>query len=408
MDAVKPIPPAAERRPTPAPALVRSAVGGFFLLGGLMAMLGALLPVWAYYVPFDLETAGAYFLAFNSGALAGLAASGRILARAGLSGLLALACFLAGGMMLLAAAILAPLLLTLPLLLLGLATGMLAAGLSRMVFDAITAPMAGAITSLGRVFFSCGAVGFTLMIWATVHILTLRSILVVTALLPLALGGFYLRKPPRVQMPLGPAAPLSFNVLFNSSPVTVLLALALFVQYGNEWGVGGWLAMYLIRRLGVTSETALLALALFWFVLTAGKLLAPRTPWLLSPLRLISASTAASLFGCLLLLSTTGAGGAVAGILFSAAGMSAAYSLITSMLAEHVPRNQAGFFSSLFFLSLLGGMMTPWLIGQMAGAWVIQWAIRVPALGALVVYLLLSALLLEMRVAKVSKTASSS
>ena len=413
MDMVKSIPPAVEisatiARSTPAPALVRSAMGGFFLLGCLMALLGALLPVWAYYVPFDLQTAGVYFLSANFGALAAIA-SRRILNRMSLRLLLATACFLAAGMLLVSAAILTPALLVLPLLALGFAAGMLIAGLSSMTFEAVTAPMSGVLLSLARVFIGAGAVCFTLLVWTTVHVLTLPGILMVSSLLPLALGGVYLRQ--KAMGPMAPAsgaAPPRLSVYRKASPLAVMLSVALLVQHGNEWAVSGWLAMYLVRRLGVTSETALLALALFWAILAGGKVLLPRMPWMSHRFRMISASTAACLFGCLLLLSTAGAGGAIAGVLCLSAGMSVAYSLIAGMLAEHFPGDRGSFFSSLFSISLIGGMLEPWLVGQMAGAWVIGWAIRVPAAGVLVVYLLVSALLLEMRVAKVSKTASSS
>ncbi|HYM10089.1 MAG TPA: hypothetical protein VEU62_05135 [Bryobacterales bacterium] len=394
-------------RPTPRPSVVRSAMGGFFLLGSLIALLGALLPVWSYYVHFDLATTGSYFLAFNLGVFSAAMVARRILGKLGMQRLLVLACFLAGGTMLALAAILSPAGLIAPLILLGFSTGVLTTGVSWLMFDALTAPMAAAILSLAGVFFGCGAAGFTLLIWATVHTLTAPGILVFTSLLPIGLGLLYLRQRSLLQ-PALQAPPLRLSWQATRSPAAVLLSLALFFQSGNEWAVGGWLAIYWIHRLGVSSEGALLGLALYWIALTLGKLLSPRLPWQATPFRLLGASTGASLFGCLLLLSTHGVGGAVAGVLFLGAGLGAAYPLIIGMIGERFPYYHPGFFNGLFSFSLVGGMFVPWLIGQLADFSVIEWAIRVPALGAIVVYLLLTVILIEARVAKISKTASSS
>lgn len=393
-------------RPTPRPSLVRSAMGGFFLLGGLIALLGALLPVWSYYVHFDLATTGSYFLAFNLGVFSAAMVARRILGKLGMQHLLAFACFLGGGTLLALAAILSPAGLIAPLILLGFCAGVLTTGLSWLMFDAMTAPMAGALLSLAGVFFGCGAAGFALLIWATVHILSAPGMLVLASLLPIGLGVLYARQKSLAQ-PALQAPPLRLSLRATRSPAAVLLSLALFFQSGNEWAVGGWLAIYWIHRLGVSSEAALLGLALYWIVLTLGKLLSPRLPWKARPFRLLAASTGASLFGCLLLLSTRGVGGAVAGVLFLGAGLGAAYPFLIGMIGERFPYYHPGFFNGLFSFSLIGGMFVPWLIGQLADFSVIEWAIRVPALGAVLVYLLLSVILLEARAAKISKTASS-
>jgi FHS family glucose/mannose:H+ symporter-like MFS transporter len=391
-------------RPMPRPALVRSAMGGFFLLGCLIAFIGAFLPVWIYYVPFDLSMAGNYFLAFNLGIFSAAIVSREILRKLGMRALLVFACFLAGSMMMTLAAILSPLALLAPLVFLGFAAGVLTTGISWLMFDTLTAPMAGSILSLAAVFFGSGAVCFTLLIWATVHSLTPPGILTLTAVLPIGLGILFLGQKSLTQ-PALQEAPLRLSMQASRSPLGVLLSLALFFQSGNEWAVGGWLATYWIRSLGVRLETALLALAVFWMALILAKLLSPRLAW--GPFRLLTAATGSALFGCLLLLTAAGVGGALAGVLFLAAGLGAAYPLILGMIGERFPYYHPGFFSGLFSLALIGGMLAPWSIGQLADAWVIEWAIGVPALGAAMVYLVMSVILLEARAARISKTAPS-
>ena len=394
-------------RAIPRPGQVRSAMAGFFLLGCLVALLGALLPVWAYYVPFDLATAGNYFLALNQGIFAAAVLARDLLNRLGLRLLLVFTCLLAAVTILVLALVTSPQFLIFPFVFLGFATGLLTTGVSWLTFDVLSAPMASAILSLAGVFFGAGAVGFVLLIWATVHMLSAPKILAVTTLPPLALGVLYLRQRSLAQ-PALQTSPGPLSVRATGTPQSLLLTLALFFQFGSEWTCGGWLAVYWIRRLGVRVETALLGLALYWIALTLAKVALPRLPGWATPFRQLTASTAAALFGCLLLFSTTGVGGAVVGVLFLAAGLGSANPLILGMIGERFPQYHPGFFNGLLSLALIGGMLAPWSIGHLANDSVIQWVLAAPAVGVVMVYLLLSLVLLEARVARMSNTASSS
>jgi FHS family glucose/mannose:H+ symporter-like MFS transporter len=394
-------------RPTPRPPLVRSAMGGFFLLGSLMALLGALLPVWLQYIHFDLGTAGDYFLAFNLGTFTAAMASRDLLARLRIRRLLVVACFLTGGSLLSLAATFSPGGLIVPLIALGFAAGMLTTGVSWLMFDVMTEPRAASTLSLAGAFFGLGAFAFTLLIWATVHNLAASGILVMAAILPLALGVLYVLQRSLTEPALG-AAPLRMPASDTRSPTAILLSLALFFQSGSEWAAGGWIALYWMRQLGVNLESALAGLLLYWLALTLGKLLGPRVPGLQSPLRLATASTTACLLGALFLLATTARGGAVVGTLLFSSGLGALSSLTIGLIAQRFRYYHPGFFNGFFSLSLIGGMLSPWLVGHLADAWSIEWAIRVPALGCLAVYVLLAVVLLEARLARMARTASSS
>ena len=116
--------------------MVRSAMGGFFLLGALMALLGASLPVWMNYFHFDMATAGNYFLAFNLGIFTAAMVSRRMLGKLGLRGILVMACGLTAASLLVVTGISSPLWILPPLLVLGFATGMLTSGVSWLMFDA--------------------------------------------------------------------------------------------------------------------------------------------------------------------------------------------------------------------------------------------------------------------------------
>ena len=89
-----------------------------------------------------------------------------------------------------------------------------------------------------------------------------------------------------------------------TDPTALLFSLVLFFQFGNEWSVAGWLAIFLIRRLGVSPATALLLLALYWTALLTGRILAQLALGRFRHNRLLASSAIAALFGCLMLTYT--------------------------------------------------------------------------------------------------------
>jgi len=378
-------------------------MGGFFLLGALMALLGASLPVWMNYFHFDMATAGNYFLAFNLGIFAAAMVSRGMLGKLGLRGILVMACGLTAASLLAVAGIFSALWILAPLLVLGFATGMLTSGVSWLMFDALTAPMASTILSLAVAFFGCGAVSYTLLLWFHARPTSLQ----VAAFLPVLLAVLYWRQR-ALGEPALQAMPLRLAPGTTRSPVAVLLTLALFFESGSEWAAGGWIAMYWIRRLGVNREWALFGLVLYWTALTLGKLLGPRAPGPGRPFRLATAGTGLALFGCVVLMSAVGKGGAAVGTICLGAGLGALYPLIIGIVGERFPYYHPGFYNGFFSLSLIGGMLAPWSVGLLAHSWGIEWAVWVPALGVAMVYLLLAILLLEARLSKVASTASSS
>jgi fucose permease len=387
-------------RPGPRPTLVRSAMGGFFLLGGLMALLGAALPVWLNYFHFDLATAGNYFLAFNLGIFASAAVSRQLLGKLGLRGVLVMACGLTAASLPVVAGIYSPLWMIAPLLVLGFATGMLTTGTSWLIFDTMMAPVASTMLSLAGVFFGWGAVSFTLLLWLRAQPSSLQA----AAVLPALLAALYWRQ--RIlEEPALQAMPLRLAAGTTRSPAAVLLAVALFFQSGSEWAAGGWMAVYWVRKLGVNREAALFGLALYWTSLTLGKVLGRRAPWLTTPFRQLSAGAGVALFGCLVLLSATGKGGLGVGSICLGAGLGALYPLIIGMIGERFRYYHPGFFNGLLSLSLIGGMLAPWSVGLLAHLWVIEWAVWVPAAGIGMVYVLLVVLLVEGRLSRIADPA---
>ncbi len=383
-------------RPTLQPALLRTAMAGFFLLGGLMALLGALLPIWIFYLHLDLATAGSYFFVFNLGTFTASMVSRALLVRLGLRRLLAAACALVAASLLSATLLFFPIALIVPLILLGFGAGLLTTGVSWLMAETMSSERAATSLSLAGLFFGLGAAGLSLLVWSAVHSLAPRGLLLAIAVFPIALAIQWARQRP-LAGPLFQTVPSRLNWQAAGSPIGWLLSLALFFQSGAEWAAGGWLALYWIRKLGVSLDTALLGLSTYWIVLTLARLLSPRLAWRARPIRLLAASTAAALFGCLFLVSAAGPGGALVGVLLLAAGLGALYPVTLGAIGERFPHYHPGFFNGVLSLSLIGGMLAPWLVGHLAHAWVIQWAVWVPALGVVMVFLLQLAIRLEAR-----------
>ena len=91
------------------------------------------------------------------------------------------------------------------------------------------------------------------------------------ALVPGFFAGIYARKsytaPPQAAHPTLRQALQDFR-----SPGAVLFALLLFVQFGNEWSIAGWLPIFLIHRVGLSPSSSLMILALYWLFLITGRL----------------------------------------------------------------------------------------------------------------------------------------
>jgi fucose permease len=194
-----------------------------------------------------------------------------------------------------------------------------------------------------------------------------------------------------------PAAQPSFTQALRDfrSPSAVILALLLFFQFGNEWAIAGWLPLFLIRRVGVSPEGSLILLATYWLALLVGRVAVLAVLPGISHGRLLAGSLLAALCGCGILVSTDNRFGAVAGILLVGGGFASVYPLVVEKIGRRFPYYHPGFFNGIFALALTGGLLAPWSIGIFAQTWGVRAAMLVPALGTLMVFLLLIVLWAE-------------
>ncbi len=367
----------------------RKALAGFFLSGLLVSFLGVILPAWGHHVTGDFVTVGYYFLAMNLGILTAPLLS-RLLRRKTLSVPLALAC----GMACLALLYLAflppgtnPWWRNAGIFLLGGGAGLLNLG----IFRAIT-PLyrhdAAATVNLAGAMFGAGCVIMTILVAGTFYAYTVMSILIFVAFLP----GLFLLMYATTRFPVeAPVQEPTMRQAFADfrSPAAVLFALLLFIQFGSEWAIAGWLPLFLIQRLGISPESSLMLLAAYWLALLVGRVVAIAILPSVSRGKLLMGSILAALFGCSILLNTNNVFGAVTGVLLVGGGFASVFPLVVGKIGSRFPYYHPGFFNGIFSLALTGGLVAPWSLGYFTDWWGIRVAMLLPLIGTLMVFVLL-------------------
>jgi fucose permease len=374
----------------------RKALAGFFLSGLLFALPGAILPAWQHHVTQDYLSVGNYFLAVNVGILAALPVAVRLVVRLEVARVLALASALTF-LALLALAVAPP-----PLPLWWRLGGMLGIGagatlLHTAVFEAISSLYradSAATVNLGGVFFGFGSVLIALLVAGTFYAYTVPTILLLVAVIPGGFAAMYARSTfPAAPGP--PPLPLRQVARDFRSPSAVLLTLLLFFQFGNEWSIAGWLPLFLIQRLGISPESSLLLLAVYWLALLMGRTAVLAILPIVSHGKLLMANVVAALFGCVVLISTNNRFGAVMGIVLVGWGFAAVYPLVVEKIGGRFSYYHPGFFNGIFSFALTGGLLAPWSLGFFAQRWGIWVVMLLPLIGTVIVFLLLVLIWIE-------------
>ncbi len=374
----------------------RKTLAGFFLTGLLMSFLGPILPAWGYHLRSDYSAAGLHFLALALGIIASMGLSQRLLPQKGAQFMLVVASSVAAGSLLFLALMSPPVALgwrLVGVLFVGASSGLVAAALFSGITEIYEHDPA-ATANLAGLLFGLGSLVTALLVSGTFYIYTVPAILVFLAVVPAIFAGVYARAVfPVERVALQPTwreALADFRV-----PAAILFALLLFFQSANEWSLAGWLAIYLIQKIGISPASGLFLLAFYWFVLLVGRVLAQ---FLLSRVRhgrLLSMSAFSALFGCTILTFTTNLFGAVMGILFVAGGFASVYPLVVEKIGHRFPYFHPGLFNGIFSLAMAGGLLAPWAVGYLADLWGIRMMMVQPLLGTFMVFGLLLLIRLE-------------
>jgi fucose permease len=214
----------------------------------------------------------------------------------------------------------------------------------------------------GGMFFGAGSIGAAWLISQCLDSASAPRLIAVWALVPAVAGVLFARIPlprhSRVWLPTSEAVKDLRTVM------AILFALLLFFQFASEWSIAGWLPVFLIDRLGLSPERAVLLLALYWLALTAGRVATARLLPVVRHSRLLAGSAFCALFGCIALLAASTTMGVVVAILLIGAGFSAIYPLAAERIATRFSYYHPGYFNGIFTFAMLGGIFAPFLVGH--------------------------------------------
>ncbi|MBI5083953.1 MAG: MFS transporter [Acidobacteria bacterium] len=381
-------------------ALQGSAAGrglsGLFISGILMSLLGAVLPAWRYHIAPNYLLIGTYFLCQNVGILAGAWLGMRLIRRKGIAFTLSLGAGVAAAALVLLAFSTPPVPFwwrLMGLLLVGFGAGAQNTAAFHAMSAAYQLNKAAAI-NLGGAMFGMGCLVCALFVSGTFFAYSVQSVLLLLAVAPLLASIKHARWKTGAGTPVEHPAWREVVRDFRS-PAAILFTLLLFFQFGNEGALAGWLALFLTQRLGVSPETSLLLLALYWAALLVGRVGAQ---WLLprvSHARLLACAVVAPMFACLVLLLTNNLFGATVGVLLAGGGFAVILPLVMEKIGDRFPYFHPGFFNGIFSLALTGGLLAPASVGYFAHYLGIGVLMGLPLIGSVMVLLLLLLILLE-------------
>ena len=250
--------------------------------------------------------------------------------------------------------------------------------------------------NLAGAAFGIGCLTVALLVSLTYYVYTPTSLLVLMAVIPGFAAALFARAnfATPAQHPHRPLRAVWDEV---KSPGAVLFSLILFFQFGNEWSVAGWLAVFLVHQIGVRPDTALGMLAFYWAALFLGRVLTQALLPAVGHSKLLLGSLMAALLGAIILSSTNNQFGAWMAILFLGGGFATIYPLVVEKIGHRFPDYHPGFFNGILSFGITGGLLAPWCLGHMADWWGIRTVMLIPLLGTIMVFLLVVLLWIETR-----------
>jgi FHS family glucose/mannose:H+ symporter-like MFS transporter len=339
---------------------------GLVVSGFLLALPGGLLPLWGYHIHPDFATAGNYFLVLGVGVIGGGMFSLRLARTIPLERLLAAGYFLAAASMLLLSVATPPAQVWYQMAAL-LVTGASAGIMNTAVLEAMTPCYESdpaTITLTGGIFFGAGSVLAAFLLAQSFGDNGATRLLAVAALIPAA-GGVSLSRL-RIERREVTEISLAQSMHDLRSPLAIIFSLLLFFQFANEWSLAGWLPVFLIDRMGLSPSTAVMLLAFYWLALMVGRIVVSKMLRVVRHGRLMAASAFCALFGCSALLAAGSRFGVVAGLVLTGVGFSAIYPLVAERIANRFSYYHPGYFNGIFTFALMGGVLTPFVLGHMA------------------------------------------
>ncbi|MFZ0589005.1 MAG: MFS transporter, partial [Bryobacteraceae bacterium] len=329
----------------------RNAALGFLLAGLLMGVTGPLTVAWRYELDRDPRAIGLHFLAFNAAVLLCGFLSQSVLRRISIKAVCGASCAIAflGFFELTMAAPPAHIAWRIMgVALLGAAAGSLLTALLHFVRPYYLDHAASTV-NFCSVMFGLGCLMVTLTVGGTYLLLEVRWETLLLAAIPVAFWLPLARDRSMGPEPAGETKRVLHGGLLKElrSPAAILFSLLLFFQFGNEWALACWLPLFLIHRLGLSPQSALFVLSLYFLALITGRLMAQLILQYIGHAKLLFASTLTAMLGYLLLSSTESVVGAALATVVTGLAFAPVYALVSEKIGHRFDY-EPGFFNGIF------------------------------------------------------------
>ncbi|MCX6621782.1 MAG: hypothetical protein NTY38_12050 [Acidobacteria bacterium] len=374
----------------------RSALPAFFLIGLLFSFPGSILPAWGYNLTPAYSSIGLLFLAMGTGVVLSVPLARMLLVRWPLNQVMALACAVSCVALLLLSWFSPPASWWWQfggLVLLGIGTGILNAAVFHFIWPFYLRDPAATL-NLAGILFGLGCLMTALTVAIAYYTYTVGSMIGLISIFP-AFGVVHFaraRFSPQAEV-TRPGIRQFFASFRNLT--AILFMLLLFFQFGNEWSVAGWLAVFLSQRLGLSPDTSLYMLALYWLAILTGRILIQAILPSVSHARILLAGAGLAMFGCLVLRLTDNRFGAISGIIFVGAGFASIYPLTMERIRGRFPSYHPEFFHGVVTVAFAGGLLAAATLGFYAELFGIGVVMLLPLLGTCTVAILLLLIWLE-------------
>jgi len=359
-----------------------------FGFGIVMALLGALLPLLAGRLHFDLAQAGDLFLVMNAAMLVTTLTVGPLLDRFGHKPPLLIAPLFVAAALVLVAQVSTFTGLMAAVVLLGIGGGALNQVTNTLVADLYgdVRAKSAALNLLG-VFFGIGALFIPFTVGSALHTLGLAPILYLAmalSLLPLALSFPFAFPAPHHREGVSAGRMLHLA----RQPLVLALSFLLFFESGNEFILGGYITTYLTGDLGATVSTASYLLAAYWGSLMLGRIALSRVALRSAGGTLVRGSALGVAVGMTWLLASRSTSIALICVILLGFSIAAIFPTVLGLAGGRYASHSGTVFGILIGIALTGGMTMPWLAGRIAGIWSIRKALFLVVLNALAIFLL--------------------
>jgi fucose permease len=152
---------------------------------------------------------------------------------------------------------------------------------------------------------------------------------------------------------------------FLGSAIVLVTGLLLFFQSGIEFTLGGFISTYLTRGQALSIQDASWILAAYWAAIIVARVLSSRLLLNADPHRVVLFSALVACVAAVITSASTGVLAASA-IVITGLALSPIYPTVLGIAGARFKEHSGTVFGILFTIALCGGMLVPWISGQLA------------------------------------------